>query len=427
MGDSDRPREALLVELETLRRRVAELEAAAIHQLRTTAQLAKDVSLSEAALKQREATERALLESASEGILLIDASGTITLVNGAAERMFGFERGELLGEPLEILLPERVRAAHVGHRAGYFAAPRVRTMGIGLDLAGRRKDGSEFPVEISLSYVRSESGMVAMAFVTDITERKRVEGELQQQREAVYRAEKLAALGTLSAGIAHEMNNPLGIITSRIEVMLLESEDRGLPAAVVEDLRVLHRASQRVAKIATSLRSFARRPPEDHRPVDLNAVVEEALLLMEKPLLAENIRLVTTLDRTLPAMRVDAAALQQVLMNLLVNAREAMTDGGEIRIATERAAPERPDWLRLSIADTGPGIAFEALSRVFDPFYTTKRSGTGLGLSVSYGIVQEHEGTMDLQSRPGDGTTFVLTFPPAPASRAPGDEAPSLS
>jgi hypothetical protein len=355
---------------------------------------------------------QALLESASEGIILIDAAGRITLVNRAAERMFGYPRGDLLGQGLEILLPERARDAHVGHRTAYFAAPRVRPMGIGLDLAGRRRDGTEFPVEISLSYVQSPGGLVAMAFITDITERKRAEAELLRQRQVLYQSEKMAALGTLAAGIAHEMNNPLGIITTRIEVMLLDAEQQGLPPEVVEDLQVLHRASQRVAKIAASLRSFARQAPAERMTIDLNGVVEETLLLMEKPLAADKIRVSARLDRTLPPISGDSLTLSQVLMNLLTNAREAMPEGGEIRIATEPVA-ERPGWIRLLVADTGHGIPAEELSRIFDPFFTTKRSGTGLGLSVTYGIIHDHGGTVDVQSQPGRGTTFTLTLPTA--------------
>ena len=213
--------------------------------------------------------------------------------------MFGYPRSELLGEPLEILLPERIRRGHVSHRTGYFAEPRIRPMGIGLDLSGRRNDGTEFPVEISLSHVKSAEGGVAIAFITDITERKRVETQLQRQREVLYQNEKLAALGTMAAGIAHEMNNPLGIITTRIEVMLLDAEQQHLPPQVLEDLQVLHRASQRVARIAASLRSFARHSPGDRVPLDLNAVVDESLQLMQKPLAADNVQIVASLDRGL--------------------------------------------------------------------------------------------------------------------------------
>jgi signal transduction histidine kinase len=252
--------------------------------------------------------------------------------------------------------------------------------------------------------------MTAMALITDNTERKRAEAELSQQREALYQTEKLAALGTLTAGIAHEMNNPLGIIASRIELMLLDAEEQNLPARILDDLRVLHRATQRVARIATNLRSFARQTPREHTTIDLNAVVQETLLLMQKPLEVDHIRLVTSLDQALPPIVGDASTLQQVLLNLVTNAREAMASGGEIRIETGPDAG-RPGWVRLGIADTGPGISAEELSKIFDPFYTTKRSGTGLGLSVSYGIVRDHQGTIDVQSIPGRGTTFVLVFP----------------
>lgn len=415
MGDGGWTREELIAEVDALRRRVAELEAAVVEQRQTEQRLLKEAVVSDAALRWSEATAQAVLESASEGILLINADGRITLVNRAAERMFGYEPNALKGQTLEVLLPDRIRERHREHRAGYFTGPRVRPMGTGMDLAGRRKDGTEFPVEISLSYVQAHDGINAMALITDITERKRIEGELQRQRDALYQTEKLAALGTLSAGIAHEMNNPLGIITSRIEVMLLDAEEQNVPAQVLEDLRVLHRATQRVARIATNLRSFARQTPREHAQIDLNAVVHETLLLMQKPLEVDGIRLVTGLDPAIPSIMGDAHTLQQVLLNLVTNAREAMGQGGEIRIETGPAA-ERPGWVRIAISDTGPGISPEELSKVFDPFYTTKRSGTGLGLSVSYGIVKDHHGTVDVQSIPGRGTTFVLTFPAAPST-----------
>lgn len=154
-----------------MRRRVAELEAAAAEHQRAEHQLERDARVKEAELRLSQDTARAVLESASEGIILIDTTGRITLVNTAAERMFGYSRAELLGEPLEILLPQRARRDHVAHPTGYFAEPRIRPMGIGLDLSGRRNDGTEFPVEISLSHVKSAEGGIAIALITDITER----------------------------------------------------------------------------------------------------------------------------------------------------------------------------------------------------------------------------------------------------------------
>ena len=398
-------------ESERLRHRITELEAITAEHRQAAQKLERAAQVSEAARRHSEETARAVLESASEGIVLIDAEGRITLVNAAVERMFDHARGELLGQPLEILLPERIRTAHASHRHHYFAEPRVRPMGIGLDLSGRRKDGTEFPVEISLSHVRSAEGDIAIAFITDITERKRVEGELARQREVLHQNEKLTALGTMAAGIAHEMNNPLGIITTRIEVMLLDAEQQQLPEQVIEDLKVLHRASHRVARIAASLRSFARHSPGEQGPLDLNAVVEESLHLMRKPLAADNVEIEAQLHPHLPPIQGDAATLHQVLMNLLTNAREAMPQGGRVRLQTGPA--ERAGWVKLVVSDNGDGIRAKDLSKIFDPFFTTKSTGTGLGLSVTYGIVQDHGGTIDVSSEPGAGTTFVIGFPPA--------------
>jgi PAS domain S-box-containing protein len=408
----ERTREALLRQVRALERRVAELEASAVDQARAAGAIEKESEAWQHALQKSEATASALFDSASEGILLVDTSGRIVLANRGARRMFGYERDELTGSRLEILLPERARESHARHLAGYFAEPRVRPMGTGFDLAARRRDGSEFPVEISLNWVESDEGPVAMAFVTDITQRKRAEAELERQREVLFQSEKLAALGRLAAGIAHEVNNPLAIISARIEVMLLEAEDRGL-SWLAPDLEVLHRNTQRVAQIARGLRSFARQTPGERSPVNLNAVVRGTLQLMERPLATDGIRVAVDLDGSLPLIRGNADELHQVLLNLLANAREAMGGRGEIAIATSRG--EDAGAVRLVVTDTGPGIAPEDLPKVFDPFFTTKADGTGLGLSLSHGIVRAHQGTIDVQSSPGRGTTFILAFP-LPAS-----------
>jgi signal transduction histidine kinase len=243
----------------------------------------------------------------------------------------------------------------------------------------------------------------AVLLIEDITQRVALERSARQ-------AEKLAALGTLSAGLVHELNNPIGIISSRIELMLREAQERPLPPEVREDLAVLHRHSQRVARIARGLLSFARQSPGDRRLLDLNQIVEDTLLLLEKQVSKEGITVRRSMAPDLPPMEGDPNALQQVVLNLLTNARDAMDDGGEIRIETG-TAPGRPGWLRLVVSDNGPGIPLEHLPKIFDPFYTTKADGTGLGLSISYGIVREHQGTIDVQSQPGKGTTFVLAFP----------------
>ena len=226
----------------------------------------------------------------------------------------------------------------------------------------------------------------------------------------MFQSEKLSALGRLVAGVAHEMNNPLGIISSRIELMLGEAEGQAIPAQFLEDLRVVHRNVMRVAGVAQALRSFARQSTGERRPVDLNTVVGETLLLVGKSMSTEDVRITTALDPALPSILGDANALQQVLLNLLTNAREALTGGGEISIQTGRDS-EHPGHLHLIVKDTGPGIPPAHLPHLFEPFYTTKPSGTGLGLAVSYGIVQSHLGTIDVHSLPSQGATFTLRFP----------------
>jgi PAS domain S-box-containing protein len=363
----------------------------------------------EEALRKSEATARAFLESAAEAIIVVDRDGRIVLVNARTESMFGYRRGELIGQTLELLLPERVRGAHVKHRQAYFAEPRVRRMGRDLVLAGRRQDGMEFPVEISLSYVETPAGLQAMAFVTDITDRV----ELQR---ATRQSEKLAALGTLAAGIAHEINNPLGIISSRIEVMMLEAEGEPLPRALVDDLKTVHKHAERVARIAQGLLSFSRQSSTELVPIDVNRVVEDTVLLSRGQIEKAGIAIHATLAPALPPVRGNASALGQVVLNLLTNARDASRAGGEIAISTHPTKDD-PASIDVVVADRGHGMDAETLARIFDPFYTTKPSGTGLGLSISYGIVHDHGGTITAESAPGEGTRFVV--------RLPVDEAPT--
>ncbi len=362
-----------------------------------------DVKNTAEALASEIDTTRAFFEGVAEGIVIVNERGDIVRVNAKAEEMFGYGHQELVGRPLEMLLPERFRTDHGGHRARYFEAPRSRPMELGLDLFGRRSDGREFPLEISLSWIRTTTGPLAMALVTDISERRRLE-------QAVRHQERLTALATLSAGIAHELNNPIGIILGRIELMLQDATSRPLPDEVTDDLHVLHRNTHRVSRIARGLLSFARHSPGAPRLVNVNAVIEETLLLASRQLGKDGVHLIVALDETLGPIWGDGNALEQVLMNLLLNARDAMPHGGQLRIETG-PDPDRAGWLRLTVADTGGGIRSDDLEDIWKPFYTTKTSGTGLGLSVSHRIIREHGGLMDVRSEVGRGTTFVIRLP----------------
>jgi PAS domain S-box-containing protein len=364
-------------------------------------------ALTEAALRRSEATARAFLETASEGIVVTDSAGLIVTVNARTEAMFGYTREELVGQPVERLIPARMRHGHAGHRQAFMAAPRVRPMGRGLDLAGLRKDGVEFPVEVSLSHVGTDAGSRAIAFITDISER------VAFQR-AARQADKLAALGTLSAGIAHEINNPIGIITARVEVMLLEAEDDALPEAIRNDLQVILRHARRVAAITHGLLSFAHQSTGARTQVSLNQIADEIVGLARKDMSRANVEVALRVDESLPTIMADANAIGQVLLNLLTNARMAMPAGGRITVETSHLADQGA--VSMVVRDTGSGIAPQILPKIFDPFFTTKPDGTGLGLSISHGIVQDHGGTIDVRSEPGQGATFTLTFPLADVS-----------
>jgi PAS domain S-box-containing protein len=380
----------LHAEIRRLRERVSQLESAARH------------TSTEDALRRSEAQAHAILEAAAQAIVIVDEGGTILSVNRQAEVMFGHPREQLVGTAVETLLPKRLQERHAQHRATYFRDPHVRPMGRGLDLLARRADGTEFPVEISLSYVQTDEGLRALAFITDITQRQRLE-------RATRQTERLSALGQLSAGVAHEINNPIGVMTTRIELMLMDAEVNKLPAEVLEDLKVLHRHAQRVATITTGLLSFARQSPQERTLVDLNGVVGDVLVLLGRQLERQGVQVHCDLEPSLPPVLGHANALQQVVLNLVTNAAQAMPTGGEVTITTalERAT------IRLAVIDNGPGITPEHLPHIFEPFFTTKPAGTGLGLSVTYGILNDHNATVDVESTPGQGTRFVLTFPVA--------------
>jgi PAS domain S-box-containing protein len=357
-------------------------------------------------MQAREQFIRSVVESLGEGVVTLDLEGRITGWNRAIEERYGIAATQVIGQSFLDRFPNYAQEG--------LARPLARLL---------RGEIEDFTLE-ALSHESVYRGQVvqnlkgtllrqggrpagAVLLIQDITERVALERSARQ-------GEKLAALGTLAAGLAHELNNPIGIISSRIEIMLMDAESHPLPEECAEDLRVLHRHAQRVARIAQGLLSFARQSSGQRGPVDLNHLVEETLLLLEKQVVKDGIAIKRALAPDLPPVWGDGNALQQVMVNLLTNARDALTRGGEIAVRTG-PAPGQAGAVRLIVSDTGPGIPSDVLPRIFDPFFTTKSEGTGLGLSISYGIVREHKGTVDVQSRPGEGTTFILTFPPLTA------------
>jgi len=272
-------------------------------------------------------------------------------------------------------------------------------MGRGMEVAGRRKDGSEFPAEISLNVVHTHRGRQVIAFVTDITERRAMEREAR-------RNETVDALAAVAAGIAHELNNPLAVMASRIELMLATDPD--LTTQTRDDLLVLQKNIERASRISHNMLSLARQRPGARYAVDMNVAVEEAMLIVGAEAKGSLLRYETSLDRSLPPVMAEPTGVEQVLINFIMNARDA--GARLIRIETDMA-PGRTGHLRVSISDDGAGIASEVLGKLFQPFFTTKSKGTGLGLWLSQRIIQDQGGSIAVDSVAGKGTTFAITLP----------------
>ena len=361
-----------------------------------------------------------VLDASPNPIVAVDVDGTITYANGQAGRTFGYAVGELLGRPVEHLLPDRVAERHVGHRATFAANPRPRPMGIGLDLWARRKDGSEFPVEISLSPLDTADGRVVFATLVDITARKLAESQLLQ-------AQKLESIGRLAGGIAHDFSNMLFAIRGFADMLIedLEAPDRGAfdVELALANVRAIDEAASLANSLTQQLLAFSRRQVVQPKVLDLNDNLRTIEPLLRR-LIGESVELRLSPGKSIGRMRADPGQVDQIILNLVVNARDAMPDGGRITVETgsavfddayamEHFAVSPGAFVLLAVSDTGVGMDHETRKHIFEPFFTTKElgRGTGLGLATIYGIVQQAGGHIWLYSEPGRGSTFKLYFP----------------
>ncbi len=364
-------------------------------------------------LQNNEKKTRILLETAAQGILLTNLYGSITLVNHKIEQQFGYSREELLEKPVEILIPEALRYAHERHRQRFVESPKARELGKGLEITGRRKDGSIFPIEVSLSAVNLLDGLSILTFVTDITERKKLETRILQM-------EKLEAIGQLAGGIAHDFNNVLAGIIGMSELGLRNLKDGDSPE---EYLKMIINKANGAAGLVRKLLTFSRQQVLTIRELNLSRIVQENQELLQR-YLGESIELSATVETDLPYIKADPTAIDQIITNLCINARDAMPDGGKLVIETAShplplalAAKNEVStglpYVRLSVIDYGIGMNDEIAGHMFEPFFTTKDigQGTGLGLSIVYGLVKQHEGLIEVESRIGEGTRIDVYFP----------------
>ncbi len=475
--------------------------------------------------KQAEEQFRLVVESSPNGMLMVDKSGIILLVNRQIEQLFGYERAELIGQSVEMLVPQRLRSQHIGDRVEFFAQSELRAMGRGRDLYGVRKDGREFPLEIGLNPIRTSDGMRVLAAVVDISARKRAEQALQKERdfidavletagalvivldregrilrfnraceattgysseevmgryvwdlfivpdevagvktvferlrsgeprnhyenywmrkdglprqiswsntviadssgkvdyvvssglditdfkaiqEQLRETERVAELGTLASGMAHEIGTPMNVILGRAEYLLQRTTDEGMK----KGLTTIVTQIERITKVMNQLLAFARRKTPERRPVDLAEIVEDSLEMFQERIADSRITVDKAIEANIPLVHADRDQLMQVLINLMMNSFHAMPDGGRLRLSLDR----EKGHVRLGVSDTGHGMPEEIRAKVFEPFFTTKDfgKGTGLGLTVVKGIIEEHGGSIAVESAVGKGTTFQIRLP----------------
>ena len=379
----------------------------------------------EKALREGAARLKAVVDTAVDGVILIDALGRVLMFNPACERLFGYPESEVLGQNVKILMPPPFKAEHDGYLGNYLRTGDPKIIGIGREVSGLRKDGSTFPMDLSVGEAKQEGEVVFVGIIHDLTERKRTEEQLVQ-------AQKMETVGQLSGGIAHDFNNLLTVIIGNADT--LSDKLRSRP-----DLRQLCdsivNAGDRGAELTRRLLAFSRRQTLRPAVIDCNRLIESMKVLLRRAL-REDIEIATRLDTDAISAFADPAQLESAILNLALNARDAMPGGGLLRIATSSISLDQHyrdnhpevavgDYVLITVTDDGEGMSPEVCERAFEPFFTTKEvgKGSGLGLSMVYGFIKQSNGHVAIYSEIGLGTTVRLYLPAAQVARSADERA----
>jgi PAS domain S-box-containing protein len=373
----------------------------------------------ESALRYSEENYRLVVETAPDAVISIDESGAILFANPATVRIFGYDPTELIGKPLTVLMPEFLRKLHEKGFSRYLATGQRHINWQGTELTALRKNGQEFPVEISFGELSRDGHKVFTGFIRDISERKQAQQALQMTQMELARVSRLTTMGELAASIAHEVNQPLTAVTNNSSACLrLLAADNLKPEVLHRALEEIVADGNRASAVVARIRGFIKKEPAEKNRLDINDVIQEVLALADRELYENRVRLERQLTKALPLVLADRVQMQQVLLNLIMNGIEAMipvTDQPR-SLWVESRVDESGDIL-VAVRDSGTGLG-SAADRVFTPFFTTKANGMGMGLSISRSLVENHGGRLWAMPNSPIGAVFSFTLPVSTGSPA---------
>jgi two-component system, LuxR family, sensor kinase FixL len=379
------------------------------------ARIARDVTEArrrEMALVEREAHLRSILETVPDAMIIIDERGFVQSFSAAAERMFGYSADEVIGRSVSMLMPSPHRENHDSYIARYLATGERRVIGIGRIVTGQRKDGTDFPIELAVGEVRGQGHRLFTGFIRDLTERQVTEHRLQELQSELSHVSRLTEMGQMASALAHEVNQPITAASNYLQAAktLVAGGD---PTMVARSAKMIDNALGQVARTAeiiSRLRRFVKKSEPEQRAEDLAKLVHEASALALIGARERGIRVQLQTDPELPEVLADKVEIQQVVVNLIRNAVEAM-ESCERRELTVLARLTDPKTAAVSVIDTGPGISAGVAARLFQPFTTTKAQGMGVGLSICRTIIDGHGGKIWGDPNPEGGTIFTFTLP----------------
>jgi two-component system sensor kinase FixL len=364
-----------------------------------------------AGIAQREAHLRSILETIPDAMVVIDEAGLIRDFSHAAERLFGWTAADVAGRNVKMLMPSPYREAHDAYLQRYYRTGERRIIGIGRVVVGERRDGSTFPMELAVGEMRGAGGRFFTGFIRDLTERQQTETRMQELQAELVHVSRLTALGEMASALAHELNQPLAAIANYLKgSKMLLGRDEIPRERVAEAVDKAADEALRAGQIIRRLRDFVSRGETERSIESLPKLIEEASALALVGAKEHGIRVRFDFDPDVDLVLADKVQIQQVALNLMRNAVDAMA-GGPRRDLTVTIAPADDDMALVSVADTGPGISDKVADQLFQPFVTTKRTGMGVGLSISRTIIEAHGGRIWVEANKGGGAVFRFTVP----------------